>query len=311
MTNLKKIGLSALAGSLVATSAFAGALDVTGTAKVTYVSQDETEVTGNPYSTTNTLTFSGSGDLDNGMSIAYSQSIDGGAFSSHTLSLDMGDAGTLSIANESGLTGISAYDDKMPTAGEEVWDDLDGQANGMATIDDGNTLGYTNSFGMFGVSASYNKDAAVAATTATSSKSLVLSADPMDGMSVFYGKADKSGTTVNNGDDIWTAGVTYATGAVTVGAQTTSVDKDAANSDQDRNHVAISFAVNEDLSISYGMSTVEFESASKSDQEDSGFAASYTMGSMTIAAFANSSDNVGGTSGTDDTVKEISVAFAF
>ena len=59
------------------------------------------------------------------------------------------------------------------------------------------------------------------------------------------------------------------------------------------------------------MSTVEFESASKSDQEDSGFAASYTMGSMTIAAFANSSDNVGGTSGTDDTVKEISVAFAF
>ena len=59
------------------------------------------------------------------------------------------------------------------------------------------------------------------------------------------------------------------------------------------------------------MSTVEFEATAKVDQEDSGFAVSYTMGSMTIAAFANASDNVGGSSGTDDTVKEISVAFAF
>ena len=50
MTNVKKLGLTALAGSLVATSAYAGALDVTGTAKVTYASLDEKEVTGNPYS---------------------------------------------------------------------------------------------------------------------------------------------------------------------------------------------------------------------------------------------------------------------
>ena len=40
MTNVKKLGLTALAGSLVATSAYAGALDVTGTAKVTYASLD-------------------------------------------------------------------------------------------------------------------------------------------------------------------------------------------------------------------------------------------------------------------------------
>jgi len=32
---------------------------------------------------------------------------------------------------------------------------------------------------------------------------------------------------------------------------------------------------------------------------------------MTVAAFANSSDNVSGTSGTDDSVKEVSIAFAF
>ena len=35
MTNLKKIGLTALAGSLVATTSFAGSLGLSGAAKVT------------------------------------------------------------------------------------------------------------------------------------------------------------------------------------------------------------------------------------------------------------------------------------
>ena len=108
-----------------------------------------------------------------------------------------------------------------------------------------------------------------------------------------------------------TFGGTYTSGAVTAGIQFTNIDKSTANADQDRTHLAASFAVNEDLSVSWGMSTVEFEDGSKSDQEDSGFSVSYTMGSMSLTAAANSSDNVGGTSGTDDTHKEIGLAFAF
>ena len=46
MIKLRKLGLTALAGSLVATSAYAGALDVSGGASVKYVSLDETEVSG-------------------------------------------------------------------------------------------------------------------------------------------------------------------------------------------------------------------------------------------------------------------------
>ena len=91
----------------------------------------------------------------------------------------------------------------------------------------------------------------------------------------------------------------------------TSVNNATANSDEDRTHIAASFAVNENLSVSYGMSTVEFEGSTLSDQEDSGFAASYTMGSMSFGASVNASDNVSGTAGTDDTDKEMSVAFAF
>ena len=78
-----------------------------------------------------------------------------------------------------------------------------------------------------------------------------------------------------------------------------------------KSHIAVSFAVKENLSVSTGMSTVEFEDTSKVDQEDTGFSISYTMGSMTIAAAANASDNAGGSNGTDDTHKEMSIAFAF
>ena len=310
MTNLKKLGLSALAGSLVATTGYAGALDVTGAAKVSYVSKDETEVTGNPFSMTRDIAISGSGEMDNGMTISYNQALSAGAFSSSSLTLDMGDAGTLTFANGTAAGhGISAYEDKMPTANEQVWDDLDGEANGLANISKSNTIGYGTSFAGANVSLSYNPDAG--STTAESSKSIAVDFAPVDGAMVFYSMADKSGTTVNNGTDIWTAGGTYTTGGLTAGIQLTSLDLTAANSDVDRTHIAASYAVNEDLSISWGMSTVELEAASKVDQEDSGFSVSYTMGSMTIAAAANQSDNVGGTNGTDDTHKEMSIAFAF
>ena len=308
MTNIKKIGLSALAGSLVATSAFAGALDVTGAAKLIYVSQDETEVTGTPYSMSKGITFAGSGDLDNGMTINYSYTMSDAAFSASSLKLDMGDMGVASFGSESSPHGINAYTDKMPTAGEQVWDDLDGQANGLAEIEDAGILGYANDMGMFGVSVSYQPGGT---GMSESSKSGVITAAPADGVSIFLGMGDKAGASVNTGTDLTTLGGTYTTGAITAGLQLTEVDVSALNGDSDRTHAAVSFAVNENISVSFGMSTIEFEDNSKVDQEDSGFAVSYTMGSMTVAAFANNSDNVSGTNGTDDSVKEVSIAFAF
>ena len=43
--NIKKVGLTALAGSLVATSAFAGSLSLSGGAKLSYVSKEGTIAT--------------------------------------------------------------------------------------------------------------------------------------------------------------------------------------------------------------------------------------------------------------------------
>jgi outer membrane protein OmpU len=310
MTNVKKLGLTALAGSLVATSAYAGALDVTGTAKVTYVSQDGTEVTGNPYSMSQGMGFSGSGDIDDVGTLSYTYSATNMALSSSNLKLDMGDNGVVSFANGASLTGIQAYYDKMPTAGEQVWDDLDGQANGIAGMSTLNTLGYSNTFMGFGISAAYNKDAGVA--TEGSSKSLAItSSDMVDGAEIGWAHADVSGSSSDNGDDQDTIYIKYTAGSLTMGAQTTRIDKSAANSDVDRNHFAVSAAINENLSVSLGQSTVQFESSGKDDQENIGIAFSYTMGSMTIAGFSNTEDNSGGTQGTDDSVTELSVAFAF
>jgi outer membrane protein OmpU len=309
MTNVKKLGLTALAGSLVATSAYAGALDVTGTAKVTYASLDESEVTGNPWSMSQGMGFSGSGDLDVG-TLSYTYTATNMALSSSNLKLDMGDSGTISFANGASLTGMQAYYDKMPTAGEQVWDDLDGQANGIATMSTTNTLGYSNSLAGIGISVAYNKDAG--AGTEGSSKSFALtSADLIDGAEIGWAHADVSGTTTNNGTDSDTVYITYSVGSVTMGIQQTQIDKSAVDSDQDRTHAAVSVAVNENLSVSIGQSVVEFEGAGKDDQENVGLSFSYTMGSMTIVGNQQTEDNTSGTQGTDDSVTELSVAFAF
>jgi outer membrane protein OmpU len=326
MTNIKKIGLTALAGSLVATSAFAGAMDVTGSASVKFQSEHETEHTQNNYTMGQTLNFSGSGEMDNGMTISYGYLMTNAALSSSTLKLDMGDMGSMHFAEGANPAGIGAYRDKMPTAGEQVWDDMGGEANGHSTFPTNGTIGYTGNLGdLVDVSVSYNKNSSSTAVTAAtgtgdsrtittntgSSSSIVISGSPADGATLFYGQGEKAGTTKELGTDMWTAGVTYAIGSVTAGIQQTAIDAAAANADADRLHMSASYQVNDDLAISYGMSTVEFENATLSDQEDSGFSISYTMGSMSLVGSWLESDNVSGAAATDDAHTEVALSFAF
>jgi len=309
MTNLKKLGLTALAGSLVATTGYAGELGISGTAKASYTGGDTIGVTGNPYSMSTAVTISGSGELYNGMNIALTMVTDNGStsFSSSSLVLDMGDAGSVALLNGmNGGYGAAAYKDKMPSAGEEVYDDMSGEANGVLSMDNTNTLAYKNSVAGVNFSVDYNPENG----SNGSSQSIGLDYAPMDGLMVFAGQSDIAAGT-NDTDTHTTFGGTYTTMGATVGIQMTSIDDATANADRDRTHIAASFAVNENLSVSYGMSTVEFEGAGNTDQEDSGLGASYTMGSMSFGASLLASDNVGGTSGTDDTHKELSVAFAF
>ena len=70
MNKFKKIGLSALAGSLVAVSANAGEMSVAGSASVglEHINGGAAN-SGKSWYMGNQLTFSGSGELDNGMNV--------------------------------------------------------------------------------------------------------------------------------------------------------------------------------------------------------------------------------------------------
>jgi outer membrane protein OmpU len=128
--NIKKLGLTALAGSMVALSATAGELTVTGSMNMTYSTysgnQDDAQVASG-IGIENAVFATGSTELDNGFVVSYTQGIN--ASDSTYLSVDMGDLGTLSYVQDDASGGLEALDDKMPTAYEEVSDGLDGTAS--------------------------------------------------------------------------------------------------------------------------------------------------------------------------------------
>jgi len=301
MNKMTKIGLTALAGSLVTTSAFAGAMSVSGSAKVSYASKGASAA--QPYSNSKGITFSGSGELDNGFTVSTSYTMTDAGFSTSSVSLDMGDAGTLHFMNSTAKAGLDKYADVMPTAGEEVWDDVDGDDNGVVGVIGGNAFGYEVSAMGLTLSAHWAKE-----TNGTSNSIVAVADELMDGLQVGYGMGSvpASSTSENDHSTVWAK---YTAGMATVGVQSSSIDNNSA--DEDRMHMAISLAVNENMSVSFGQSTVDFETAGKVDEESSGVSASYTMGGMTFAAVMNQTDSIAGTSGSDAEFKEFSVAFAF
>ena len=123
MNKFKKIGLSALCGSLASISAVnAGSLEVTGSALATYTTLGG-QVTGNPIGMATGLTFTGNGELDGGQtfSVAIAHTNKNG-YSSANITLNTNSAGTFKLSSAEGGAGIGGYDDNMPTAWEEVWD---------------------------------------------------------------------------------------------------------------------------------------------------------------------------------------------
>mgnify|MGYP005993782161 FL=1 len=75
MNKMKKIGLTALAASLVSVSAHAADVSVSGGSGITFASGND-GVAGNPWSMTDNLTFSWGGELDNGMTVDMSFLLD-------------------------------------------------------------------------------------------------------------------------------------------------------------------------------------------------------------------------------------------
>ena len=303
MNNIKKIGLTALAGSLIASSVNAAEMTATAGASLTWTGGNP-ESDGNALTMGDSVTFSGSGTMDNGITVSVSYELDNDVMDDFSMSLGLGDgAGTLSFHGSGGAGGLSAYDDVMPTAYAEVWDNTDADDNGVVgTMKSTNNLVYTNSFGDVSFSGEWSKN--VAGDTGSDS-SVVLTYSGIDGLEI-------GGGVGNDGDtsDQDTQFVKYTMGGLTFGYQKSQVDFDATGTaDESRDHMAVSFAVNENLSVSFGQSDVSM--GTSVDEESSGVSFSYTMGSMTFGGAMNQTDNVAGVSGTNDEVRELNVAFSF
>ena len=164
MNNFKKVGVSALAGSLVAFAANAGELSVSGTANLTYTTEEigptvsSANNNGNPFGHASDVAFSGSGDV-NGMTVSFFAALDagGGGYASNSFSVDMGDMGKIKFDQGVGGNGIESIDDKSPTAWEESWDGI-AAGNGMTVTGSQNVFAYSNTVAGFGVSAAWDTE---------------------------------------------------------------------------------------------------------------------------------------------------------
>ena len=141
--NIKKIGLTALAGSLVSISAAnAGALSASGAASITF-SGNDAGTGGNGLSMSDTVNFVGSGEMDNGMTVTASFELDNNAvggsgeyMDSRSIKIDTNGMGTITFAGHGGSSAMGAVDDVMPTAYGESWD-LIGHTSASTSKTDG------------------------------------------------------------------------------------------------------------------------------------------------------------------------------
>jgi outer membrane protein OmpU len=320
MTNLKKIGLTALAGTLAATTfAQAGEVTVSGNAIMEYQNNSNdaagqaNETDG--YVMNSSLTFSGSGELENGMTVSIYQTLSSGAVTSEGVTLDMGDMGKVSLDRWGYHSGITSIADKIPTAAENVHDDTagshDSPAQGVAKIgsDGSDVLGYVYAADSFTLSASSAMKADGSEESVAISTSSII-----DGLSIGAGMGTNMSTAAvvdggENEDDVSTMFAVYTMGPVSIGYQQTKIDGEVTSTDIEAAHYGISFAVNENMSVSYGERDVDFDSLAFNEKSE-GVSVSYTAGSMTLQAVNNKKENVGGST-TDDEVFELKLKMAF
>ena len=332
MKNLKKVGLTALAGSLAAVSANAAELSVSGGATLTYVSEEHSVVAsnngGNAFGMNNGMSFTGTGEAA-GMDVTYFNTIsDTGTISSSRITLGMGDMGTVYFDQGVGGNGITAIDDSAPIAFEEPTDGMDGAATGLAGGGATNTFGYKNTVAGIGLAINFDprvgdSDTSDGATDTAGTGSgsgwsaLVTLPELVEGLAVRVGYGSeviKDGTTTGNDKESAGADIKYTMGPITAGYYANSTTGgDAGTASNEREGYGVVFSVNENLSLSYTVNDNEYGKAGSAHvtEESTGIAVAYTMGGATLVVQQNDQDNGGGTSGKTEERTEINLSFAF
>jgi outer membrane protein OmpU len=321
--NIKKIGLTALAGSLVATSAFAGEMSVSGGASIGVEhTNGGAGDTGKTFSMGNQLTFTGSGELDNGLNVSLSFVLDqnddattaagndktdndGTPFDSHSVTISSDTLGSFTFSGEGGSSATTAVD---ATAAGDIWDNFDDETglepNGVGSGD--NMMMYTLPSLVDGLSvqASYLPGG----EGTDSSVGYGATYTGVEGLSVTYATGEDN--SVGNVNDATMLKGSYAYGPVTVAYSDYEYDAQTDTNDDEMTSYKLSYTISDELSVSYGQEEITTNSLTA---EYEMISVSYTAGGMTISAsMADATDIDGTTTATEDRERwALSASFAF
>ena len=346
MNNFKKIGLTALAGSLAAVSANAVELSVSGETTVSYISNTAAKVGtigGQSIGTSTGITFSGSGELENGWTVSSSNILNDGdanALSSSQLNLTMGSMGTVTFAKAAG-TNVNGIDDVTPKVAEEAWDGASGSVlQGIGSSTNSGAVAYKSpSFDIAGISASFGVDYdpaagaagndhdAVATKTATQGSGMgaVVKLSHDSGLTVGAGVEEVSSNSGNNAEAQNVTGYAlYTMGPVSVGYQGYYLDTGTsaklgatAGADYSGDAVGIAFNVNDQVSIGYQKVSEDKEARGGvvgTTRDIKSLSAAYSSGGMTMSIQQTDTDNyalAAAADALDTETVQVTLSFAF
>jgi len=305
--NIKKIGLTALAASLVSVSAHAGAMSVAGSASIG-IKNNAGNDGGKSITMGDQLTFTGGGELDNGLNVALSFVIDHGdadesvnAFDGHSITISSDAMGSIVIAGEGAGNAQSALD---TTAAGDIWDNgfkhhTTNNTNvayaAMQGSDASNSsINYTLPSMVDGlsVSASYSPGG----TAVESTSAFAFTYTGIEGLTVSYGAGEAGSTTAGKKGDVTTMKGSYAIGSFTAAISNTEADMESGGTNEEMDSFKLSYSVTDDLSVSYGSETHE-TSGQSTDEEFESISVSYTTGGMTLTAATYEASGLGNNSG--------------
>ena len=314
MNTIKKIGLTALGTSLVASSAIAADFSVSGDAGYTWSSEAVGTVTNDGVGFNHDISISGSGELDNGWSVNTNVTIvEDTSLSSSHVKLTMGSMGSVVVGN--GYGGLGAgYDDATPRAYEENHDGMKTTTviDSMgSTIANGQILYTSPSIDVGGASVTLKYEWAPEANGlytgeggVSSGSSKAFSSGHGAGVNIGYAglsigayvnESKKDGGTSTLADGDRSAGtwfVNYTAGPMSIGYQTGMTERGiggaadsntttaktvaAATGNFEFEKMSVAFNVNDNFSVSYGDLSETY------DAQDDGTVADVDMDSKSI-----------------------------
>jgi outer membrane protein OmpU len=255
---------------------------------------------GATFSMGNQFTVSGSGELDNGMSVSISYQLDDGAspvqgpFDDHSVTVSSDAMGSLTLHGHGGGSATSGMD---ATAAGNVWDTFDGigLATGVTHTNSApgnNSLNYTMPTIMEGVAVALSYKPQQSGNSIDSGTGYAVTYTGVEGLTLVYSASDVVGTTsaLSGDQTAWKASYVY--GPVTATVTQSEYDVQTSTSDQDVSSMAISYTISDELSVTYGTETIESTSTGHVDAEYTVLKTSYTSGGMTVAAQMKQAENV-------------------